>query len=84
MDIEKLGWLKASEYRRDILTTLNESRLTPKEISEETEYYLSHVSNTLADLEDKNLVECLTPSRNKGRIYVLTDEGIEMLEEIES
>jgi hypothetical protein len=76
MDIEKLGWLKASEYRKDI------RRLTPKEIAGETEYYLSHVSNTLSDLEDKNLAECLTPSRNKGRIYVLTDEGQEMLDEI--
>lgn len=84
MDIEKLGWLKASEYRKNILIAINGKRLTPKEIAGETEYYLSHVSNTLSDLEDKNLTECLTPSRNKGRIYVLTDEGQEMLRELQS
>jgi DNA-binding MarR family transcriptional regulator len=84
MDIEKLGWLKASEYRKNILIAINGKRLTPKEIAGETEYYLSHVSNTLSDLEDKNLAECLTPSRNKGRIYVLTDEGQDMLRELQS
>lgn len=83
MDVEKLGWLKASEYRKDVLLALNDKRLTPKDIAGETEYYLSHVSNTLSDLEDKNLAECLTPDRNKGRIYVLTEEGKEMMEEIQ-
>lgn len=77
-----MGWLKASEYRKNVLLTLDERRLTPKDIAGETEYYLSHVSNTLSDLEDKGLVECLTPDRNKGRIYVLTDEGKEMMEEL--
>jgi DNA-binding MarR family transcriptional regulator len=84
MDIEKLGWLKASDYRKDILIALDGKRLTPKEIAGETEYYLSHVSNTLSDLEDRNIAECLTPSRNKGRIYVLTEEGQKMLEELQS
>jgi DNA-binding MarR family transcriptional regulator len=84
MDVEKLGWLKASEYRKDILLTLAGRRLTPKEIAEETEYYLSHVSNTLSDMEERDLVNCLTPDRNKGRIYVLTDEGEEMVGELQN
>jgi predicted transcriptional regulator len=83
MDVEKLGWLKASEYRKEILLILEGRRLTPKEIAVETEYYLSHVSNTLSDLEEQELVECLTPNRNKGRIYSATDEGKEMVEEIQ-
>lgn len=77
-----MGWLKASEYRKDVLITLNDRRLTPKDIAGETEYYLSHVSNTLSDLENRGLAECLTPDRNKGRIYALTGEGKQMLEEI--
>ena len=82
MDIEKFGWLKASDYRRDILLALAGERLTPREIADETEYYLSHVSNTLSDLADENLVECLTPDRNKGRIYTLTQEGQELADEL--
>lgn len=82
MDVDKLGWLKASEYRKDILIAIDGNRVTPKDIADDTEYYLSHVSNTLSDLEDRNLAECLTPDRNKGRIYVLTEEGEEMYNEI--
>lgn len=84
MDVQKLGWIKASQYRQDILLALAGERLTPKEIAGETDYYLSHVSNTLSDMEEKNLVECLTPDRNKGRIYALTEEGEELGKEINS
>jgi DNA-binding MarR family transcriptional regulator len=83
MDIEKFGWVKASEYRKDILLALAGERLTPKEIADTTEYYLSHVSNTLSDMAEKGLVECLTPDRNKGRIYTLTEEGQELAGEIQ-
>jgi DNA-binding MarR family transcriptional regulator len=84
MDDEELGWVKASSYRQTILRKLHGGRkLTPKEIKDGTEYYLSHVSNTLSDLEERGLVECLTPDLRKGRLYTLTEKGEEIVRAIE-
>lgn len=83
MDIEEYSWVVASEYRESILLTLKGKPKTPKQITEKTDYYLSHVSNTLSDLQDHGLVECLTPDRRKGRLYALTDAGEEMVEDLE-
>jgi len=55
----------------------------PKEIAKENDYYLSHVSNTLKELQEKNIVECLTKEREKGKIYALTEEGKKIFEKIE-
>ena len=75
MDYDKLAWLKASEYRQNILLILSKKLGTPKDVAKETGYYLSHVSNTISDLEKKGLVKCLSPDRKKGRLYKTTKEG---------
>lgn len=83
MDVEEYAWVKASEYRENILISLAHKPRTPKELAEETDYYLSHVSNTLSDLSDHSLAECLTPDRRKGRLYGLTEEGEEIVNELQ-
>lgn len=81
MDPELLGWVKASEYRREILRTLAaEDLLTPSEIAERTDRHLSHVSGTLTDMEDRGVVECVTPERQKGRLYSITERGSDITE----
>lgn len=82
MDVEKYAWLKASEYREKVLLSLAEKPRPPKEISEETGYYLSHVSNTLSDLREHGLAECITPDRRKGRLWAATDRGDELVKEL--
>lgn len=79
MDTELLGWIKASEYRREILLCLaNEDLLMPSEIAERTDRHLSHVSGTLTDMEERDVTECVTPGRQKGRLYSLTESGSEI------
>lgn len=79
MDPELLGWIKASTYRRDVLQCLaDEDLLTPSEIAERTDRHLSHVSGTLTDLERRGVAECVTPGRQKGRLYSLTESGLEI------
>lgn len=82
MDVEEYAWLKASDYRENVLLTLADKPRAPKEIAEETEYYLSHVSNTLADLQDHGMAECLTPDRRKGRLWATTEKGTELVNEL--
>lgn len=83
MDVEEYAWVKASEYRESVLLSLAKKPRPPKEIAEETGYYLSHVSNTLSDLEEHGLAECITPDRRKGRLWATTDAGDDLVKELE-
>lgn len=82
MDFEELGWVKASEYRQNVLKGVEEKPQTPKDLSQKTEYYLSHVSKTLNELAEHDMVECVTPDRKKGKLYRITDQGKEIVEAI--
>jgi len=77
-----IGYIKASNYRKNIIKSLENKKLTPVEMAKETCIPLSHVSNTLAELLEKDLVVCLTPKLKKGRLYELTTTGKEVLKDI--
>jgi len=77
-----LGYIKASSYRSNIMKALETKKLTPAELAKETGIPLSHVSNTLAELLEKSLAVCVTPTLRKGRIYDLTKEGRSILKNI--
>lgn len=81
-DWNKVGYVVASDHRTKVLEALAEKPKTPTQISEETSMYLSHVSSTLSDLKKKNLAKCLTPELEKGKLYTLTEEGENILDEI--
>lgn len=82
MDFEELGWVKASEYRKRVIESLEEKPQTPKDLSNKTDYYLSHVSKTLKELVEHEMAECLTPDRKKGRLYRLTEKGEKIYQEL--
>ena len=75
-----LGYIKASSYRKKIIKSLQDKKLTPIELAKETDIPLSHISNTLAELLEKDLVVCLTPKLRKGRLYGLTNEGKKLID----
>ena len=69
------GKIKASSYRRRVLQALESREKTPTEISKELNIKISHISRALTELEEMNLIKCLTSELRKGRIYRLTKEG---------
>jgi len=71
----KLGRVKASRYRRNVLTALMEGPLCPKEISDKVGYHASHVSSILSELGRDGLAICKNPNATKGRLYRLTADG---------
>jgi predicted transcriptional regulator len=79
---EKIGYVLAGKYRIQVLLSLNERPMTPKEISRRTNLYLSHVSLTIKELTKSGLVECLTPNLRRGRIYSLTSMGKSIATEV--
>jgi len=82
MDWKKFGYLAASKYRIKIALSLAECPKTPKEIANDLGLYISHVSSTLSDLSNEGVVECLNPSRKKGRLFCLTPIGQELAKEL--
>ena len=79
---DKIGYVLAGKYRIQVLLSLNERPMTPKDISRRTNLYLSHVSLTIKELTKSGLVECLTPNLRRGRIYGLTEMGKSIATEV--
>jgi predicted transcriptional regulator len=78
MDWNKYGYIFASDYRKKVVSSLLKGPKTPKQIALEINLYLSHVSKTLNELQERGVAECLTPTLKRGRIYNLTEEGREI------
>jgi len=77
-----IGFVCASRYRTRIVGFLLRQSNTPSVISRETNIKISHVSRALNQLEERKIVECLTPNRLKGRIFGLTSRGISIAKKI--
>ena len=50
----------------------------PSEIAKDAEIFQNHISNTLRQLKEHELVECINPEVRRGRLYRLTDKGEEV------
>jgi len=78
--IDKLGFVRASRYRNNILLFVGDSVKKPSEIANSVDVSDKNVSRYLKDLKSKNLIVCLNENAKMGRLYKLTDEGRELLE----
>jgi predicted transcriptional regulator len=81
MDWELLSFILRSKRRKEIILSL-ESPKTPTEIAMHIKASVSHVSRTLKEFDKKDLVKCRTPRAKIGRIYVLTNDGKEILKHL--
>jgi len=75
LDWERYGHVIASSYRTRIVLLLLKGPKTPKKLAVDSGLYLSHVSTTLKDLLQKEIVVCLTPKLRRGKIFDLTEIG---------
>jgi len=77
-----IEYIEKSKYRSKVLKTLANNAKMPSEISKDTGIVQNHISNTLRQLKDHNLVECINPEVRKGRLYRLTDDGEEIVHKL--
>ena len=77
-----IEYIEKSKYRSKVLKTLANDAKMPSEISKDTGIVQNHISNTLRQLKDHDLVECINPEVRKGRLYRLTDDGEELVGKI--
>ena len=81
---EIIGYIKVSAIRLKILKSLKDSFMMPSEISRMTGYRTTQISNSLRDLKERKLVQCLNEDAKKGRIYQNTELGLMILKVLDS
>lgn len=70
------SYVASSSYRERVLRSLAERPQLPKQLAQNTDLRLVHVSRALRELSDRNLVECLTPeTKSRGRLYGILPSG---------
>ena len=78
---EDVSFIISSSYRERVLESLKDPK-TPTKISKELNINKTHISKTLKELLSKKIITCLTPKANKGKLYLLSNYGKEILKEI--
>ena len=81
---EIIGYIKVSAIRLKILKSLKDSFMMPSEIARMTGYRATQISNSLRDLKERKLVQCLNEDAKKGRIYQNTELGLMILKVLDS
>lgn len=79
---DKSKYVKRSSYRVKVLKAIGDDVKIPTEIANDSGILRNHISNVLRELKEQDLVECLNPQSRKGRLYRLSEEGFEVLEDL--
>ncbi len=78
VDYSLVSFVQRATRRKRVLECLDTPK-TPKNVSTELNLSISNVSNSLAELKDKELVECLNPDDHLAKYYQQTAKGKEVL-----
>ena len=81
-DYHLISFLYRATRRAAVLKCLDKPK-TPKEIAVECELSISNISNALAELKDKELIECINPEDHISKFYHQTKRGKEALKMLE-
>ncbi|WP_407415971.1 transcriptional regulator [Methanobrevibacter sp.] len=82
MDDELLKYVNNSSYRVKVLKALGGDVKIPTQIASDSGILPNHISNVLRQLKEKEIVECINPEVRKGRLYRLSDNGLNLLKEL--
>lgn len=82
MDWDDIGFIKASYIREKILIHLGKKPSTPKDLTDELSIHFPQISCNLKQMCERGLIQCLTENRKKGKVYSITEKGIEVLEKL--
>ena len=77
-----IGFVLSSKNRVKVLNAINKDYKMPSEIGRELDMNFAMVSYSLSTLKSKKLVRCLNENASKGRIYICTPLGLEILNNI--
>ncbi len=78
MSWNNVSYVIASKTRKSIILKLEIPR-TPTFLAKDLNLNLANISRALTELEDKDIVVCLTPKQKVGKIYSLTKKGKDVI-----
>lgn len=79
---QDIDYVKNSQYRIRVIKTLDGKVKMPSEIANDAEIFQNHISNTLRQLKEHGIVECINPEVKRGRLYRLTGAGEKIVKEL--
>ncbi|MCD4766299.1 MAG: sugar-specific transcriptional regulator TrmB [Methanosarcinales archaeon] len=84
-DIDDLiKWVISVDRRFVLIESMKEHTVVrASDIAHETRRSTQNISRALKELQEKGLIECLTPEKTTWKKYVLTDLGKEILKKLE-
>jgi len=81
---ELVKWVISIDRRLVLMETMKGHNVVrASDIAHETSRSTQNISRVFKELEDKDLIECLTPEKATWKKYVLTDRGKEILDILE-
>ena len=64
--MEDIDCVNRSQYRLKVMKSLDGEVKIPSEIVNDTEIFQNHISNTLRQLKEHKLIECINPKGRNG------------------
>ncbi len=81
---ELLRWVVSVDRRLILMGSMKKHTVVKaSDIAHETQRSTQNISRALKELENKGLIECLTPEKTTWKKYILTDTGKKVLEKLE-
>lgn len=81
---ELLMWVISVDRRLVLMETMKgHTVVKASDIAHETNRSTQNISHALKELEDKGLIECLTPEKTTWKKFILTDMGKEILKKLD-
>ena len=65
---KEVGYVQSSTYRTMVMKSIAEETKIPSKIAKDTNIWINYMSNTLRELKEHDLVECVNPEVKKGRL----------------
>lgn len=79
---EDISLIISSSYRKKVLQILDNPK-TPSNIAKELNINKTHISRALSELQERKMIQCLTPKANKGKLYIITEHGRSILSHLD-
>lgn len=72
-------YILKSSYRVRVLQAIGHDVKTPSQIAKDSSVLNNHISRTLRQLYENDLIELINPEMHCGRLYRLTEKGLVVL-----
>ncbi|ADC46788.1 hypothetical protein mru_0937 [Methanobrevibacter ruminantium M1] len=75
--MKAVSYIKRSNNRYVLVMNMNGKFKMPSEIASEMDLRINQISAVLSDLKKEDIVTCINEEEKVGRLYKLTDKGLE-------